>query len=116
MSEQGERHVVNLVSAATSDGRGPEGHPLARALGEQASATQTSPAGARDPRASKPDKLGIAAGKIKHVWLIILENKSYDASFTGLNNNTYLWQSLPAAMEPGRRPPDGSLDFAVEID
>jgi hypothetical protein len=42
------------------------------------------------------DGLGVAPGKIKHVWLIILENKSYDASFTGLNNNTYLWQTLPA--------------------
>ncbi len=41
------------------------------------------------------DGLGVAPGKIKHVWLIILENKSYDASFTGLNNNTYLWKSLP---------------------
>jgi len=42
------------------------------------------------------DGLGIQPGKIKHVWLIILENKSYDATFTGLNNNTYLWQTLPA--------------------
>src|SRR5579863_10168838 len=42
------------------------------------------------------DGLGIQPGKIKHVWLIILENKSYDASFTGLNNNTYLWQTLPS--------------------
>jgi phospholipase C len=42
------------------------------------------------------DGLGIAPGKIKHVWLIILENKSYDASFTGLNNNTYLWKTLPS--------------------
>ena len=41
------------------------------------------------------DGLGVGARKIKHVWLIILENKSYDASFTGLNNNTYLWQTLP---------------------
>jgi Phosphoesterase family len=41
------------------------------------------------------DGLGIQPGRIKHVWLIILENKSYDASFTGLNNNTYLWQTLP---------------------
>jgi hypothetical protein len=41
------------------------------------------------------DGLGVAKGKIKHVWLIILENKSYDASFTGLNDNTYLWQTLP---------------------
>jgi Phosphoesterase family len=42
------------------------------------------------------DGLGIAPGKIKHVWLIILENKSYDATFTGLNRNTYLWQTLPS--------------------
>jgi hypothetical protein len=42
------------------------------------------------------DGLGIKPGKIKHVWLIILENKSFDATFTGLNNNTYLWQTLPA--------------------
>ncbi|MFD1719955.1 alkaline phosphatase family protein [Amnibacterium endophyticum] len=33
--------------------------------------------------------------KIKHVWLIILENKSYEASFTGLNQNSYLWNTLP---------------------
>ena len=46
--------------------------------------------------AAQPDELGIRPGKIKHVWLIILENKSYDATFTGLNNNTYLWQTLPA--------------------
>jgi Phosphoesterase family len=44
---------------------------------------------------SGEDQTGISSGKIKHVWLIILENKSYDASFTGLNNNTYLWQQLP---------------------
>ena len=42
------------------------------------------------------DGLGIQPGKIKHVWLIILENKAYDATFTGLNNNTYLWQTLPS--------------------
>ncbi|HUJ34940.1 MAG TPA: alkaline phosphatase family protein [Solirubrobacteraceae bacterium] len=41
------------------------------------------------------DNLGVQPGAVKHVWLIILENKSYDASFTGLNNNTYLWQTLP---------------------
>jgi Phosphoesterase family len=47
------------------------------------------------PSRTGPDGLGIQSGKIKHVWLIILENKSFDASFTGLNNNTYLWQTLP---------------------
>jgi hypothetical protein len=39
---------------------------------------------------------GLAPGDIQHVWLIILENKSYDETFTGLNNNTYLWQTLPS--------------------
>src|SRR6478752_1870415 len=38
---------------------------------------------------------GLRPGAIKHVWLIILENKSYDATFTGLNQNTYLWKTLP---------------------
>ncbi|MHB8690836.1 MAG: alkaline phosphatase family protein [Solirubrobacteraceae bacterium] len=42
------------------------------------------------------DGLGVKPGTIKHVWLIILENKSYDATFTGLNNNTYLWSTLPS--------------------
>ena len=44
---------------------------------------------------SAQEEVGLSSGKIKHVWLIILENKSYDASFTGLNKNTYLWQALP---------------------
>src|SRR5271166_3396003 len=39
---------------------------------------------------------GLAAGAIHHVWLIILENKSYDETFTGLNSNSYLWQTLPS--------------------
>ena len=39
---------------------------------------------------------GLEAGQVKHVWLIILENKSYDATFTGLNQNSYLWKTLPA--------------------
>jgi Phosphoesterase family len=39
---------------------------------------------------------GLSAGAIKHVWLIILENKSYDETFTGLNSNSYLWQTLPS--------------------
>lgn len=33
--------------------------------------------------------------KIKHVWTIVLENKSYEATFTGLNENSYLWKQLP---------------------
>jgi phospholipase C len=43
---------------------------------------------------ANPDRPKATA--IKHVWLIILENKSYDATFTGLNDNTYLWKTLPA--------------------
>jgi hypothetical protein len=39
---------------------------------------------------------GTPVGAVKHVWLIILENKSYDATFTGLNQNSYLWKTLPA--------------------
>jgi hypothetical protein len=38
---------------------------------------------------------GTPVNGIKHVWLIILENKSYDETFTGLNQNSYLWQTLP---------------------
>ncbi len=54
-----------------------------------------APASAAPAHHTSHDGLGIKPGKIKHVWLIILENKSYDASFTGLNNNTYLWKTLP---------------------
>src|SRR5277367_5260029 len=38
---------------------------------------------------------GTEVGAVKHVWLIILENKSYDENFSGLNQNSYLWQTLP---------------------
>jgi hypothetical protein len=34
--------------------------------------------------------------KIGHVWTIILENKSYESTFTGLNQNSYLWKTLPS--------------------
>ena len=62
---------------------------------------------------------GLKAGQIKHVWLIILENKSYDATFTGLNQNSYLWKTLPEAgraaeellrhraLQPGQLPVHG---------
>ncbi len=64
------------------------------ASGAGAPPTQAKPVkvtGATKP----PDGLGVQPGAIKHVWLIILENKSYDTTFTGLNKNTYLWQTLP---------------------
>ncbi|MCW2939189.1 MAG: hypothetical protein JWN00_2174 [Actinomycetia bacterium] len=34
--------------------------------------------------------------KVGHVWTIMLENKSYEATFTGLNSNDYLWKTLPS--------------------
>ncbi len=72
--------AVPIVSASGSTSVvGPPGAASALASGKQAS-----------------DKLGVTNKKIKHVWLIILENKSYDATFTGLNKNTYLWQTLPS--------------------
>ena len=51
---------------------------------------------AATPKAVTITSTGLRPGSIKHVWLIILENKSYDATFTGLNQNTYLWKTLPA--------------------
>jgi hypothetical protein len=47
------------------------------------------------PKAVTITSTGLKPGAIKHVWLIILENKSYDATFTGLNQNSYLWKTLP---------------------
>ncbi|MBN9098077.1 MULTISPECIES: alkaline phosphatase family protein [unclassified Pseudonocardia] len=43
---------------------------------------------ARDGRGDVP--------RVGHVWTIILENKSYEATFTGLNQNDYLWKTLPS--------------------
>jgi hypothetical protein len=74
--------VLALVASSGSAAAG-------RAQAKRASATV-----ARTKASS--DGLGIQPGRIKHVWLIILENKSYDATFTGLNRNTYLWRTLPA--------------------
>ncbi|HEX2903863.1 MAG TPA: alkaline phosphatase family protein [Jatrophihabitans sp.] len=39
---------------------------------------------------------GYQPPKIGHVWTIILENKSYESTFTGLNQNSYLWKTLPS--------------------
>ena len=65
-------------------------------VGLAAALSMAAAAGASGTSRHGSDGLGIQPGKIKHVWLIILENKSYDATFTGLNNNTYLWKTLPA--------------------
>ena len=63
------------------------GIPLSLAATSSASAT---------PSGVEITPSGTPVGAVKHVWLIILENKSYDATFTGLNNNTYLWKTLPS--------------------
>lgn len=52
-----------------------------------ASVATAAPASAQSDRFHTPP--------IKHVFLIILENKSYEATFTGLNKNSYLWETLP---------------------
>ena len=39
---------------------------------------------------------GYRPPRIGHVWTIILENKSYESTFTGLNENDYLWKTLPS--------------------
>lgn len=57
-------------------------------------APQPSQAGSKHG-SSLISSTGLKAGQVKHVWLIILENKSYDATFTGLNQNSYLWKTLP---------------------
>jgi hypothetical protein len=60
--------------------------------GVVAASTATASA---EPRGATITSTGLRNGQVKHVWLIILENKSYDATFTGLNQNSYLWKTLP---------------------
>ena len=76
------RAIVGLLAAAVIFGQ--------IALADTAAASPSSPS---DTLISST---GLTAGQIKHVWLIILENKSYDATFTGLNQNSYLWNTLPS--------------------
>jgi hypothetical protein len=59
----------------------------------------TTPAGYTQPTgyvAPANDGLGVPAGAIKHVWVIIMENHAYESSFTGLNDNSYLAKTLPS--------------------
>lgn len=61
------------------------------------STTSAAPTSADYPPPSTTiSSTSLTQGAIKHVWLIVLENKSYDATFTGLNQNSYLWKNLPA--------------------
>jgi hypothetical protein len=74
---------------------------VAGAVGLIASTTAVMPAlassGPSGPAKSMTiSSTGLKPGAVKHVWLIILENKSFDATFTGLNQNSYLWKTLPS--------------------
>ena len=60
-----------------------------------AGSTLEVPTGGSGPAQCVITATGTPVGAVKHVWLIILENKSYDETFTGLNQNSYLWQTLP---------------------
>jgi hypothetical protein len=68
----------------------------ALALGAALASVATVSSAQAATSSHRSTKVGAALPPIKHVWLIILENKSYDATFTGLNNNTYLWKTLPS--------------------
>ena len=85
-----------MLAAQGSARRGCRSCRVGGSSADRASASASSSAQSTRRAVSSSDELGIAPGKIKHVWLIILENKSYDATFTGLNKNTYLWRMLPA--------------------
>ena len=93
-------HRITAAGAAVTAGL------MAFGLVTPASAAQTpsptKPAPAPTPAAASTTghkritTTGLKPGDVKHVWLIILENKSYDATFTGLNQNSYLWKTLPS--------------------
>jgi len=79
-----------LLSAATACGVG------VLALVGIGAPVSIAAAASAPPKAVTITSSGLRPGAIKHVWLIILENKSYDATFSGLNQNSYLWKTLPA--------------------
>ena len=81
------------AGAASAAGPGVNGPNLV-------TSTDTTPLGYTQPTgytAPADDGLGVPAGTIKHVWLIVMENHAYETNFTGLNNNSYLSKTLPAA-------------------
>ena len=63
------------------------------ALATSATASSASPALADDDHDRPHPGASYHPPKIKHVWTIVLENKSYEAAFTGLNQNSYLWKT-----------------------
>ncbi len=81
------KHRVRLAQAAALAGLLVAGLVTATSTGASADSKQAG---------TTITSTGLQSGQIKHVWLIILENKSYDATFTGLNQNSYLWKTLPS--------------------
>ena len=79
--------VLGVAGVAVLRRRVPE-HLVQRVRGAAGTATPTT--------SQVITSTGLRPGQIKHVFLIILENKSYDATFTGLNQNSYLWKTLPS--------------------
>ncbi|WP_058726749.1 hypothetical protein [Curtobacterium luteum] len=83
----GRRRTAAFVAAAGI---------FAAAFAGVASTTASAADASTAQRGTTITSTGLRPGQVKHVWLIILENKSYDATFTGLNQNSYLWKTLPA--------------------
>ena len=73
----------------------PPRHPVRRPACPAGSSLQVPNGGPGNQAQCVITSTGTPVGGVKHVWLIILENKSYDETFTGLNQNSYLWQTLP---------------------
>ncbi len=92
---RGKRRVLLSVGALTVILFGGLSATSAVTAAPSGSGAAEGPGGPGGPNMSI-SSTGLAPGSIKHVWLIILENKSYDATFTGLNQNSYLWKDLPA--------------------
>lgn len=83
----GRRRTAAFVAAAGV---------FAAAVAGVATTTASAADASTAQRGTTITSTGLRPGQVKHVWLIILENKSYDATFTGLNQNSYLWKTLPA--------------------
>ena len=72
------------------------GLAVAASVAAAFAATSTANASTSKDKSFYLTDSGTPVGAVKHVWLIILENKSYDATFTSLNKNSYLWKTLPS--------------------
>lgn len=79
--------VIGLTFALVA-GRG-------RTLASTPAASPTVSAQPASPAPAGTARQAYTPPKIGHVWTIILENKSYEATFSGLNRNSYLWRTLP---------------------